>query len=190
MPVSRLGREAFLETTLRAARDLLGKFLVRAAGGTRISVMIAEVEAYKGPADRASHAWSGRRTGRTEVLYAEGGRAYIYLAYGLHWLLNLTTGGPGRPECVLIRAAVSVQGAERIVLKGPGLLTRHLKIDGALRGVDVTESRELWVEDRGIRICARDVRRGPRIGIDYAGAYWASRPWRYWIDGTPGLRRG
>ncbi len=151
--------------------------------------MIAEVEAYKGPADRASHAWGGRRTPRTEVLYTEAGRAYIYLAYGIHWLLNLTTGERGRPECVLIRAAVAEQEGRKIILKGPGLLTRHLKIDGKLRGVDVTGSRELWVEDRGILIRARDVRKGPRVGIDYAGAWWSSRPWRYWIDGTPGLRR-
>ncbi len=187
--MTRLRREAFNQPTLRVARNLLGKFLVRVVRGRRISAMIAEVEAYRGPADRASHAWAGRRTARTEVLYADGGRAYIYLAYGIHWLLNLTTGGPGKPECVLIRAAVATHGAKTITLKGPGLLTRHLKIDGKLRAVDVTTSRELWVEDHGLRVPARDVRNGPRIGIDYAGAYWSSRPWRYWIDGTPGLRR-
>ena len=187
--MTRLDREAFLQPTLRVASSLLGKFIVRAFRGRRISAMITEVEAYKGPADRASHARGGLRTPRTEVLYAEGGRAYVYLAYGIHWLLNLTTAGSDKPECVLIRAALMQRGGRQIFLKGPGLLTRHLKIDGALRGVDVTSSNELWIEDRGIQIANREIMKGPRVGIGYAGAFWSSRPWRYWIDVGPRLRR-
>ena len=142
--------------------------------------MIAEVEAYRGPMDRASHAHGGRRTPRVEPLYRDGGTAYVYLVYGLHWLLNFSTVGANIPEGVLVRA-VFVPGANK-VLAGPGMVTRFLGIDTLQDGVDVTRSKELWVEDRGVRVTRKAIRSGARVGIDYAGPYWCAKRWRFWID--------
>ncbi len=178
----RLDRDAFNRPTLEVARALLGKFIVRARPGGRIAAMIAEVEAYVGPRDKASHAYGGRRTARVEPLYGEGGTAYVYLCYGIHWLLNFSTAGAERPEGVLVRGIVAdAEGGMRALL-GPGRVTRHLGIDKRFDGVDVARSRELWLEDRGVAIPARKVRRGPRIGVDFAGPFWAAKPWRFWID--------
>lgn len=184
----RLDRSAFNRPTLRVARDLLGKFIARNDEGRRIGAMITEVEAYRGPRDRASHAYGGRRTPRVEPLYRDGGTAYVYLVYGIHWLLNFSTVGPGTPEGVLIRGVLANPPGERSVIAGPGKVTRHLRIDKGLDGADVTQSDEMWLEDRGVVIPAQRVRSGPRIGIDYAGPYWAARPWRFWIDLQPAGR--
>lgn len=179
---ARLDRDAFNQPTLRVARDLLGTFIVHKVVGGPAHAMIAEVEAYRGPADRASHARGGRRTPRVEPLYRDGGTSYVYLVYGLHWLLNFSTVGPDIPEGVLIRGiVVQGDGAPHLV-SGPGNVTRYLRVDKRQDGVDVTRSDELWLERRGIRVPPRFVRSGPRIGIDYAGPYWAARPWRFWID--------
>jgi DNA-3-methyladenine glycosylase len=178
----RLERDAFNRPTLQVARDLLGKFIVRRRGARRTEAMITEVEAYKGPQDRACHAYGGRRTPRVEPLYAEGGTVYVYLVYGMHWLLNFSTAGRDRPEGVLVRAILPDSDGEREPIVGPGRVTRYLQIDKRLDGTDVTGSGEMWLEDRGVRIPARNVRRGPRVGVDFAGPYWAARPWRFWID--------
>lgn len=162
----RLTRDFFNRPTLRVARALLGKVLVRVGG---LSARVTEVEAYIGPADRACHGYGGRRTPRLESLYADGGVAYVYLIYGLHWMLNVSTAGAGRPEAVLIRG---IEGFD-----GPGRVARALKIDGRFDGEDLCASERLWLEDRGGR--AGRVVAGPRVGIDYAGRYWASRPWRF-----------
>jgi DNA-3-methyladenine glycosylase len=177
----RLGREAFNRPTLVVARDLLGKFIVHAQGGRCRSAMITEVEAYKGPHDLASHARGGRRTARVEPLYGDGGTTYVYLVYGLHWLLNFATAGAGRPEAVLVRGVLAGTSDVPEPIAGPGRVARHLRIDQRLTGLDATISRRLWVEDRGIELPARALRRGPRVGIDYSGPYWAARPWRFWI---------
>ncbi|MGH7494496.1 MAG: DNA-3-methyladenine glycosylase [bacterium] len=178
----RLDRRAFNQPTLRVAHDLLGKFIVRSSQGRRVSAMIIEVEAYKGPKDRASHAYAGRRTPRVEPLYGDGGTVYVYLVYGLHCLLNFSTAGADIPEGVLVRGILAGPTAERKPILGPGRVSRYLRIDKRLDGTDVTDSKEMWLEDRGIRLPARCIRKGPRIGVDYAGPYWAARPWRFWID--------
>ena len=180
--IRRLGRRAFNRPTLRVARELLGKFIVRSWRGRRLSAMIAETEAYKGPKDLASHAAGGRRTPRVEPLYGEGGTVYVYFVYGMHWLLNFSTAGEGRPEGVLIRGVVTGEGE---LLAGPARVTRHLKIGKTLDGADVTRSSEIRLEDRGVRVPASRIRRGPRIGVHYAGPYWAARPWRFRIDAAP-----
>ncbi len=179
---SRLERADFERPTLRVARDLLGKFVVRSRDGNRLAAMIVEVEAYKGPLDAAAHTFGGRRTARVEPLYGAGGTAYVYLVYGLHWLLNFSTAGREKPEGVLVRGIVIDPFGEAELVAGPGRVTRQLGIDRSLDGVDVTASNELWVEDRGVRIPPRRVRKGPRIGVDYAGPHWAAMPWRFWID--------
>lgn len=179
----RLGRDDFNRPTLQVARHLLGKFIVRRQRGRQLAGMITEVEAYRAPRDRASHAFGGHRSARVEPLYRDGGTAYVHLVYGLHWLLNFSTVGTGTPEGVLIRGIlVGIAAADRRLLSGPGRVGAYLGIDKALDGVDVTRSTRIWLEDRGIRVPAGRLRKGPRVGIDYAGPYWAARCWRFWID--------
>jgi len=182
---TRLTRASFNQPTLRVSRDLLGKFIVRRHRGRELTAMITEVEAYKGPKDRAAHTFGGRRTARVEPLYADGGTAYVYLVYGIHWLLNFSTAGAGNPEGVLIRGVLTADAAKPRLLSGPGRVTAYLRIDRRLDHVDATRSAVMWLEDRGIRVAARRIRTGARVGIDYAGEYWAARRWRFWID-SPG----
>jgi DNA-3-methyladenine glycosylase len=180
-PPARLGREAFNRPTLTVARDLLGKFIVHRQGRRVRSAMITEIEAYKGPHDLASHARGGRRTPRVEPLYGDGGTTYVYLVYGLHWLLNFATAGAGLPEAVLVRGVLAGTADAPKLVAGPGRAARHLGVDQRLDGLDATTSDRIWVEDRGIALPPRALRRGPRVGIDYSGSYWAARPWRFWI---------
>ena len=183
----RLDRADFNAPTLRVARALLGKYIVRRTPEREITAMIAEVEAYKGPRDLASHAARGRRTARVEPLYADGGTIYVYFCYGMHWLLNFSTLGAELPEAVLIRGVFTDEPTPKAIL-GPARVTKYLEIDKRLDGGDAVTSLELWVEDRGVRIASRRIQTGPRIGIDYAGAYWAARPWRFWLE-PPGKAR-
>ena len=164
MAPARLGRNVFNRPTLTVARDLLGKFIVHRHGRRIRSAMITEVEAYKGPQDLASHARGGRRTRRVEPLYGEGGTTYVYLVYG-----------------VLVRGVLAGTADAPEPVPGTGRVARHLGIDQRLDGLDATTSGRIWVEDRGITVPAHALRRGPRVGIDYSGAYWAARPWRFWV---------
>ena len=181
-PQRRLDRAIFNRPTLSVARHLLGKFIVRRDRGRQLAAMITEVEAYRGPRDRASHTFGGRRTARVEPLYAEGGTAYVHLVYGMHWLLNFSTAGAGNPEGVLIRGVLTAGSAQRTLVSGPGRVTSYLCVDRRLDRIDATQSMRMWIEDRDVRVPVRRVMTGPRVGIDYAGAYWAARPWRFWID--------
>lgn len=178
----RLDRGDFNRPTLRVARDLLGKFIVCRDGGAPVSAMITEVEAYKGPQDKASHARGGRRTERVEPLYADGGTVYVYFVYGMHWLLNFSTAGAGKPEAVLIRGVLGGPPGGARPIAGPARVTRYLGIDKRFDGADATSSKRLWVEDRGVHIPRGRIKRGPRVGVGYAGPYWAARPWRFSID--------
>jgi DNA-3-methyladenine glycosylase len=178
----RLSRDKFNRPTLEVARDLLGKYIVHRQEGRTLSGMITETEAYKGPRDRAAHSHGGRRTARVESLYGNGGIVYVYFIYGIHWMLNLSTAGEGLPEGVLIRGIVAADPGAKRLLSGPGRVTRYLNIDKQLDRIDAVSSREFWLEDRGVRVPRSVVRRGPRIGVAYAGPYWAARPWRFWIE--------
>lgn len=155
------------------AQALLGKQLMTCINGQLTGGIIAETEAYAGVIDRASHAYNNRRTERTEVMYAAGGIAYVYLCYGIHHLLNVVTGDEGTPHAVLIRAIKPLVGLD-IMLKrrkreplcsGPGTLTLALGIDLKQNGQPLTSST-LWIEE-GIQVA--EILAGPRIGIDYAG---------------------
>ena len=183
-----LGRGDFNRPTLQVARSLPGKFIVRRIGRETIAGMITEVEAYKGPRDLAAHSARGRRTARVEPLYGDGGTVYVYLIYGIHWMLNFATAGKDLPEGVLIRGVLADPFGEAKYLAGPGRVTQYLKIDKALDGKDATISRQISIEDRGVGIPAKRIQRGPRIGVDYAGDYWAARPWRFWIDSETAKR--
>ena len=161
--MSRLHREFFYRECLEVARDLVGKVLVHNGQRLRIS----ETEAYCGESDTACHAHKGR-TKRTEVLYAEAGTIYIYLCYGMHWLLNIVTGEVDDPQAVLIRACVDAEG--------PGKLTNKLGITGQLNRDSVLSSDALWIEDDGFTC---DIQTDKRVGIDYASQEDQDRLWRF-----------
>jgi len=159
------------------ARDLLGRTLCRQLPDeTVLRGTLVEVEAYDGPSDRASHAFRGR-TPRTRWMFEPGGLAYVYLVYGMHHCLNIVTGDAGYPAAVLLRSATSPNGASAT---GPGRLTRAFEVDRTLDGSSFLTG-PLWLE-RGEPVADRAVRRTPRIGVDYAGA-WASRRYRFVIPG-------
>ncbi len=171
-----LRREFFARGTLRVARELVGKYLVRRIGRGVIAGRIIEVEAYVGPQDRACHASKGR-TARTEVLFGPPGQAYVYLCYGMYEMLNVVTERDGFPAAVLLRA-IECNGR---LIDGPGRLTRALAIDRRLNRHDLTVGEDLWFEDRGETLRRGAVKRHPRIGVDYAGE-WAKKPWRFRLD--------
>lgn len=155
------------------AKALLGKVLVTEFEGHRTGGIIIETEAYAGAIDRASHAYNNRRTQRTEVMYAAGGVAYVYLCYGIHRLLNVVTGAEGTPHAVLIRALYPIIGKEIMLLRrkkeplshGPGTLTEALGISLAQNGQSF-HSETLRIEEG---ISPIHVTAGPRVGVDYAG---------------------
>ena len=163
--MKRLEYEFFHRPCLVVAEELVGKLLVH----NGIALRISETEAYRGEADTACHAHKGR-TKRTEVMYGEAGTAYIYLCYGIHWLLNVVTGEKEEPEAVLIRACVEANG--------PGKLTKALGITGELNREDVVRSERLWVEDDGFRC---EIAADKRVGIGYASQEDQDRLWRFKI---------
>lgn len=167
---SKLKRDFFTRDVLEVAPQLLGKALVtRLKNGEIKKYIISETEAYRGAEDKACHASKGR-TRRTEVMYHEGGRLYVYFVYGVHWMLNIVTAGEGNPQAVLIR------GLENF--PGPGRVTKALGIDRSFYGEDLTTSDRIWIEDQGVRPAFKT---GARIGIDYAGEFWKLKPWRYYL---------
>ncbi len=161
-----LDYEFYHRPCVEVARELVGKVLVHGDQQLRIS----ETEAYCGEEDTACHAHKGR-TKRTEVMYGEAGISYIYLCYGVHWLLNIVTGEKGHPEAVLIRACLEAPG--------PGRLTKKLGITGALNGKPVTGSEKLWIGDDGFR-CGVVTDR--RVGIGYASQEDQDRLWRFKME--------
>lgn len=178
MKNKRLKRSFYTKPTLNVAKNLLGKYLVREIGQKKLSGMIVETEAYIGPQDRASHAFGGKRTKRNRAEYLIGGHVYIYLVYGMYWQLNISTYLVDKPECVLIRALDSNLGK---LANGPGKLCRYLKLDKSFYGEDLTSSSRIWLEDRGVKVKPSQIKATKRIGIDYAGPYWAKRKLRYLI---------
>ncbi|MBQ8927097.1 MAG: DNA-3-methyladenine glycosylase [Oscillospiraceae bacterium] len=171
----RLPAAFFHRDCLEVAPALVGKLLVRRLpNGTVLTERIAETEAYRGTEDLACHASKGR-TKRTELLYRESGVLYVYLCYGVHWLMNVITGEPEEPQGVLLRAGVTAGG--------PGRLTKLLQVDGRFNGRSILTQESLWIADDGFSCTWHtDV----RVGIDYAGEYWKSRPWRFVMDGKEG----
>lgn len=201
-----LGRNFYLRPTLEIARDLLGQTLAYETPVGWIAGKIVETEAYIGEEDLACHARAGR-TVRTEVMYGEGGHAYIYLTYGMYWMLNIVTEEEGRPSAVLIRA-VEPQGGEDLMLEnrkrgssfrkakreqteeylrrnltnGPARLALAYSLAGELNGADMTRP-PLFIEE-GERVPDQAVTTSPRIGVAYAGE-WALKPWRFYLRDNP-----
>lgn len=182
MRTRRLTLRFYRRETLEVGRDLLGRVLCRRiARGKVLRARIVEVEAYDGPDDRASHARCGP-TPRNAPMFAAGGIAYVYLIYGMHFCLNVVTGERAYPAAVLIRAAESPSAA--LSASGPGRLCRAFAIDRRLDGCSLG-GRELWLE-QGEPVADREVRRTPRIGVDYAGE-WARKRYRFVLRGHPSV---
>jgi DNA-3-methyladenine glycosylase len=188
-----LSRAFFARDALTVAPALLGKTLLHGETGG----IIVETEAYVGPGDRACHAFGGKRTKRTEPLFGEAGRAYVYLIYGMYCCLNVVTGLSEEPQCVLIRALRPCAGQdimtlrrggkpERELCRGPGKLCMALDITQELNGRDMTEGD--FVILPGEEIPGDGIGRTKRIGIDYAGEA-CDYLWRFTVKGDPYVSR-
>lgn len=197
---TRLLRTFFTrEDVLTITRELLGKFLFTRLSGELTGGMIVEAEAYAGADDRASHAYGNRRTERTQVMFAGGGVAYVYLCYGLHHLFNVVTNRRGVPHAILIRALEPTVGVETMLRRrhkprldhtlcaGPGTTAAAMGITTALSGTSLT-GRIIWLEDRGVTVNPNDVITSPRVGVGYAGEH-AAWPYRFRIKNSPWVSR-
>ena len=176
------------------AQELIGKYLYTNIDGILTGGMIVETEAYAGENDQACHAHLSRRTKRTEIMYQEGGVAYVYLVYGIYYLFNIITNEKDKADAVLVRAIEPETGIEEMLLRrnmaavnpnltaGPGVMSIAMGINKKLYGADLT-GNTVWLEDKGIQFPSEDIAAGPRIGIDYAGED-AKLPWRFWLKGN------
>lgn len=190
--MKKLGRVFYTQPTLTVAKNLLGKYLIHHTPQGKLVGRIMETEAYIGPGDKASHAYRGKITERNKAEFLIGGHVYIYLVYGMYWQLNISTSGHNTPECILLRALEPIEGLEhmkqirynktiRNLTNGPGKLCAAMKLDKTFYGVDLVKNNELYLEDRGDGVDAKDIVASSRIGIDYAGPYWAHKKWRFYV---------
>lgn len=182
------------DDVVAVAKDLLGKVLYTQINGEITSGIIVETEAYFGIKDKASHAYGGRRTNRTEVMFGEGGKAYVYLCYGIHYLFNVITSVKNDPHAVLIRAIEPLDGKEIIeerrnmpftkaaISSGPGSAAKALGINISFNTKDLNGS-EIWIEDHQITYAEDEIAAGPRVGIAYAKEH-ALLPWRFFVKGN------
>jgi DNA-3-methyladenine glycosylase len=195
MYARKLTREDYADPRpTRVARFFLGKFLCVQAPDGYAEGMITETEAYGGPQDAASHAFGNRRTARTEIMFATGGVSYVYLCYGMHRLFNIVTGPQDIPQAILVRAVQITAGQDLVRLRrprvlekdwasGPGRVCAALGIGMHHNGHDL-QGETIWIEDRGVVPPSREVKRTPRIGVNYAGI-WALKPWRFVWERLP-----
>ena len=177
---------------VKISKELLGKILCSRVDGLLTEAVIVETEAYAGVTDKASHAYGGRRTKRTEIMFRQGGHAYIYLCYGMYSLFNVVTHTEGTPHAVLIRGALPLTGIDTMLqrtgkpkidknfLIGPGKLAKALGLHFSLTGTSLSGDL-IWIEDRGINIPVKTIKATPRIGVDYAGKD-ALLPYRFITD--------
>lgn len=208
----RLPREFFIRTdVVRVARELLGQLLVTTFDGIRTTGIITETEAYRAPDDRACHAFANRRTARTEVMFQEGGRAYVYLCYGIHHLFNVVTAPEGAAHAVLIRAIQPVEGVERMAARrnltlpendqvpgsdirrltvGPGTLSQAMGLTTRWTGQSFfSPDTPVWLENGEGIVAEGDIEAGKRIGVEYAGEC-AGWPWRFWLKNSQFVKKG
>lgn len=176
----------------RVAKALLGKKLCTRVGGIKTCGIIVETEAYS-HTEKGCHAYNNRMTPRNEVMFSEGGHAYVYLCYGIHYLFNVVTNKDGVGDAVLVRALEPVEGLETMmkrmgvddpkrITSGPGKLSRAMGIDRGLNGKSLAGT-EVWIEQNGTKISTGSILTSPRIGIDYAGDD-ANLPWRFTLKGN------
>jgi len=192
---NKLPRELYLGDTVAIARALLGCVLWRKRGREMLAARIVECEAYLGANDSASHARRGLRSARNESMYLEGGHAYVYFTYGMHWCLNVVTQEADIAEAVLLRAAQPLRGIESMrkrrpkakrdvdLMNGPGKLCQALDVDRALDG-EPLDGNKLWLTGRDIDVHDDEIAVSPRIGVDNSGeaAVW---PLRFFLRGNP-----
>ena len=205
--MSKLGIDFYQrEDVLTISKELLGKVLCTNFNGSLTAGIIVETEAYAGVADRASHAYGGRRTNRTEVMYSPPGTAYVYLCYGIHHLFNVVTNVEGVPHAVLIRAIEPIEGIDIMLQRrkmskllqkltaGPGILSQALGISTQHSGISLLGDN-IWIEDNHPLYLSKrsdgwynkpknfDIISSPRVGCQYAGKD-AHNPWRFRIKGN------
>jgi DNA-3-methyladenine glycosylase len=180
---------------LLIAKELLGKILVTKWNKTVTSARIVETEAYAGVMDRASHAYGARRTKRNDIMYSQGGFAYVYLCYGIHHLFNVVTNDHGIPHAILVRGAEPLQGIKEMLnrtgkekldhtlTRGPGNLSKALGIDTSHSGLSLLD-KKIFIADDGFRYKKNEIVTSPRIGVDYAGED-ALLHYRFFIKGNP-----
>ena len=196
----KLDKDFYLrDDVVEIARDLIGKVIMTNINGFITSGIVSETEAYAGISDKASHAYNNRRTARTQVMYNEGGIAYIYLCYGIHHLFNFVTNGINVPHAVLLRGIIPLQGIDVMMKRcgkkhaskpftdGPGKLTEALGIKTSLNGEDLTTG-QIWVEDEGFQIGEDLIYCGPRVGVDYAGED-ALLPYRFLLKDQEKIKK-
>lgn len=188
------------EDVVLVARELLGKVLVTNFDGQYTSGIIVETEAYAGPQDKASHAYGNRRTARTEIMFSEGGTAYVYLCYGIHHLFNVVTHKKDIPHAVLIRALEPLEGIEYMLARrnkehlqpsltaGPGALSMAMGILTRHTGLSLL-GNEIWIEDKGITVPKKDIIASTRVGVAYAKED-ALLPYRFSIKGNKYVSKG
>ena len=172
---------------VRLARELLGKSLFTESNGVITGGIITETEAYAGVTDKASHAYGGRFTDRTQIMYHEGGCTYVYLCYGIHSLFNIVTNVEGIPHAILIRAIKPTIGVDAMLIrrgmknagpgfcKGPGKVSKALDIHYSHTGLMLSKEvandakMKIWIEESDDIVPAEDIIITSRIGVDYAG---------------------
>ena len=172
-----LSNSFFQKPTLWVAKNLIGKTLVRKWRGKELRGVIIETEAYAGFDDKASHASRGR-TARTDIMFREAGRIYVYLIYGMHHCLNIVTEKKDFPSAILIRG---VEATDETRLDGPGKVTKYFHIDKTLNCAKLGKNTGLWIENT-MRCSKVRIRSGPRHNVSYAGK-WAEKPWRFYSEG-------
>ncbi len=168
--MKRLDGRFFDRDVLEVAPELIGKILVSEINGEQVRIRISETEAYRGEEDTACHAHKGR-TKRTEVLYGTGGVIYVYLCYGMHWLMNIVTGNEDEPQAVLLRAGVG--------FNGPAKLTKALGVTGEQNRQHIIGNAEIWIEDDGKEYSYHT---DTRVGIGYATEEYREKQWRFILD--------
>jgi DNA-3-methyladenine glycosylase len=185
---------------VKIAKELLGKVLVTEFDGIYTSGMIVETEAYAGAVDKASHAFGSRRTKRTEIMYSNGGKAYVYLCYGIHHLFNVVTNAKDVPHAILIRAIEPIDGLAYMLQRrsmkklqpsltaGPGAMSMALGIHTRHTALSL-QGPEIYIEDRGIKVSGKNIIESTRVGVAYA-AEDAYLPYRFSIKGNPYVSKG
>lgn len=192
---NKLKREFYMRDACLVAHDLIGKVLVHSSPNGLTSGIIIETEAYKGPEDKAAHSYGNRRTKRTEIMFHEGGLAYVYMLYGIYYCFNVTANVFGKPEAVLIRALEPLEGIDimrarrktnSILCNGPGKLCVAMGITKDLYGADLCGNKLFILDDK--KRPTPPVKTSPRINIDYAEEY-RDVLWRYYAEGSRLLSR-
>lgn len=182
-----LPRKFYERPTLKIAKDLLGKVLIKQTPSGILQTKIVDVEAYVGPKDKACHASKGR-TKRTEIMFGPAGFTYVYLIYGMYHCLNFVAEREDYPAAILIRG-LEILGKDHPTasptrIDGPGRICRYLGVDRTHNGLDATLGRTLWIEDHGLTVSRKHIQALPRIGVDYAGE-WAKKLWRFCLPAAP-----